>query len=179
MSKRNAIGKKVRFEIFKRDGFTCQYCGSTPPSVILHIDHIVPVKEGGGNEDANLITSCDSCNIGKGATPLSSVPKSLSERAAETEEREAQIKGYSKVMRAKRLRIEDSAWEVADVYTKSFRLSGIRRDHFESIKRFLDHLDVTECVSAMESACAKKWSAEPAFKYFCGICWNIIKGKGR
>jgi hypothetical protein len=179
MAKRKAVGTKVRFEIFKRDGFKCQYCGSTPPAVILHVDHIVPVKEGGGNEDTNLITSCDSCNLGKGATPLCSAPRSLAERAAETAEREAQIKGYSEVMRAKRLRIEDDAWDVAEVYTGAFCLPSIPRSHLASVKRFLELLDVSECLSAMESACAKKCSAEPAFKYFCGICWNIIKGKGR
>lgn len=45
---RKAISKKTRFEVFKRDRFTCQYCGATPPGVLLHIDHIHPVAEGGG-----------------------------------------------------------------------------------------------------------------------------------
>ena len=66
-TKRKAISKKTRFEVFKRDGFTCQYCGAHPPQAILHVDHIVPVAEGGGNEDTNLVTACDHCNLGKAA----------------------------------------------------------------------------------------------------------------
>ena len=64
--KRKRISKGRRFEIFKRDGFTCQYCGQQPPGVVLHIDHILPVVEGGTNEELNLITSCAACNLGKG-----------------------------------------------------------------------------------------------------------------
>lgn len=70
-TKRKAIKKSVRFEIFKRDKFTCQYCGAKAPDVILHIDHIKPVARGGKNDPMNLITSCVSCNAGKSATPLS------------------------------------------------------------------------------------------------------------
>jgi len=53
---RKAISKKMRFEILKRDSFTCQYCGKTPPEAILEIDHIDPVAEGGSNEILNLVT---------------------------------------------------------------------------------------------------------------------------
>lgn len=35
MSKRKSISKKLRFEVFKRDGFTCQYCGRMAPDVVL------------------------------------------------------------------------------------------------------------------------------------------------
>jgi 5-methylcytosine-specific restriction endonuclease McrA len=68
MSKRKAIGKKIRFEVFKRDKFTCQYCGEKSPDVILHIDHINPVAEGGGNDIINLITSCVACNLASAAS---------------------------------------------------------------------------------------------------------------
>jgi len=67
---RKAISKKVRFEVFKRDSFKCQYCGRSAPEVILHIDHINPVANGGDNNILNLITSCFDCNMGKKATPL-------------------------------------------------------------------------------------------------------------
>jgi hypothetical protein len=63
---RKPVGKSLRFEIFRRDGFTCQYCGQQPPDVVLHVDHITPVVEGGTNDEMNLITSCQDCNLGKG-----------------------------------------------------------------------------------------------------------------
>jgi hypothetical protein len=62
---RKAIPKSVRFEVFKRDSFTCQYCGSKAPEVVLHVDHLVPVAAGGENDLLNLITSCEGCNLGK------------------------------------------------------------------------------------------------------------------
>lgn len=69
-NKRKTISKKTRFEVFKRDNFTCQYCGRTAPDVVLEIDHINPVKNGGDNNIMNLITSCFDCNRGKGKRTL-------------------------------------------------------------------------------------------------------------
>ena len=71
MAERKYISKKLRFEVFKRDNFTCQYCGRMSPDVILQVDHIKPVKEGGTNDVLNLVTSCVDCNLGKGAKLLS------------------------------------------------------------------------------------------------------------
>lgn len=68
--KRKAISKSVRFEVFKRDNFKCQYCGQSSPEVILHVDHINPVSKGGDNDVMNLVTSCVDCNLGKGAREL-------------------------------------------------------------------------------------------------------------
>ncbi len=70
MAERKNISKKIRFEVFKRDMFTCQYCGKSSPDVILEVDHINPVAEGGTNDLTNLITSCRDCNRGKGARKL-------------------------------------------------------------------------------------------------------------
>jgi HNH endonuclease len=67
---REPISKKLRFEIFKRDSFTCQYCGKKAPDVILHCDHIKPVAEGGTSDILNLLTSCVECNLGKAARTL-------------------------------------------------------------------------------------------------------------
>lgn len=69
---RRAISKKVRFEIFWRDNFTCRYCGCKPPDVILEVDHIEPVSLGGSCEFENLLTSCFDCNRGKSNRRLSS-----------------------------------------------------------------------------------------------------------
>lgn len=70
-TKRKPLTKKLRFEVFKRDNFTCQYCGRMAPDVILEVDHVVPVAEGGNNDILNLVTSCKDCNRGKGKRKLS------------------------------------------------------------------------------------------------------------
>lgn len=69
---RETIKPKLRFQVFARDEFTCQYCGRTPDQdeVVLHVDHTVSVKDGGTNDMENLITSCRDCNYGKGAKSI-------------------------------------------------------------------------------------------------------------
>jgi len=69
--KRKSLSKKIRFEVFKRDKFTCQYCGRSAPYVVLECDHINPVSNGGDNNIMNLVTSCFECNRGKSKTLLS------------------------------------------------------------------------------------------------------------
>ena len=71
MGNRKTLSKKTRFEVFKRDKFTCQYCGKSAPDVVLEVDHVVPVAEGGDDDMLNLVTSCFDCNRGKGAIKLS------------------------------------------------------------------------------------------------------------
>ena len=64
-----AISKSLRFEILRRDGHACHYCGAKAPDVALAVDHVVPVSLGGIDSPDNLVTSCTSCNSGKGNTP--------------------------------------------------------------------------------------------------------------
>lgn len=70
MSERKSLSKRTRFEIFKRDGFRCIYCGATPQDLPLHVDHVVAVANGGTDDAPNLVTACRDCNGGKSAVPL-------------------------------------------------------------------------------------------------------------
>jgi 5-methylcytosine-specific restriction endonuclease McrA len=57
--------KKVpltRHNIYRRDGYTCGYCGSNKD---LTLDHILPKSRGGKNTWKNLVTCCKSCNNNK------------------------------------------------------------------------------------------------------------------
>lgn len=60
-----SLSRRTRFQVLKRDGFTCQYCGANGEGVVLHVDHIHPRSKGGGDELDNLITACIACNLGK------------------------------------------------------------------------------------------------------------------
>lgn len=51
-----------RNRIYKRDGHSCVYCGS---SKNLTLDHVIPKSRGGTNEWNNLVTSCFKCNLKK------------------------------------------------------------------------------------------------------------------
>src|SRR5699024_10116299 len=52
-----------RYNVMKRDGNHCQYCGS---SRNLTIDHVLPRSRGGTDSWENLTTACDQCNVTKG-----------------------------------------------------------------------------------------------------------------
>ena len=52
-----------RENVFKRDGFKCQYCGTEKE---LTLDHLVPKAKGGKTTWSNLVTACKSCNSKKG-----------------------------------------------------------------------------------------------------------------
>lgn len=52
-----------RQNIFKRDGFRCQYCGTSRD---LTLDHVIPKARGGKSTWSNLITACKNCNARKG-----------------------------------------------------------------------------------------------------------------
>jgi len=60
--------KLTRKEIFKRDNYTCQYCGSS--SRDLTIDHINPKHMGGTHSWENVVTACYYCNHKKGGRTL-------------------------------------------------------------------------------------------------------------
>lgn len=92
-TERKPLSKKIRFEVFKRDKFTCQYCGSKAPEVVLHVDHIKPVAGGGDNDILNLVAACSGCNGGKGARPLSNFDEveKQHDQLAMLEERRQQI----------------------------------------------------------------------------------------
>ncbi len=58
----------TRREVFRRDNYTCQYCGKR--STHLTVDHVVPKHLGGLHTWTNVVTACPSCNHRKGGRPL-------------------------------------------------------------------------------------------------------------
>lgn len=64
---RSILSDSLRYDILKRDDFTCQLCGasSKKDGVKLEVDHIIPVSKGGKTEKENLQTLCERCNRGK------------------------------------------------------------------------------------------------------------------
>ncbi len=172
-----AITKKIRFEVFKRDGFACAYCGKTPPAVTLEVDHIEPKSAGGSDDMNNLITACFDCNRGKKAIPLSKIPNKLSENLEVLREQEDQIKEYRKFLKKIENRVKKDMDSVDEVYSEAFP-GWILSESFRlgSLKKFLEKLQVGEVKQAMEIAVARiPNDKDKAIPYFCGICWNKIR----
>ncbi len=64
---RKEISVRKRFLVFRRDQFTCIYCGRSGVGIKLEVDHKIPVSKGGNNILDNLQTLCYDCNRGKRA----------------------------------------------------------------------------------------------------------------
>lgn len=172
---RTPIPKTRRFEVFKRDGFKCQYCGAQPPAVTLEADHIIPVAGGGDDGMDNLITACMGCNRGKGATLLSSIPQTLEEKAAEIAEREAQITALAQMIREAHDTAEERMWDVAELLHPGAS-EGYYRANCRSISRFISDLGFPAVLeAALIAAQRNPPKTARCFRYFCGICWNKIR----
>jgi hypothetical protein len=63
--KRILVSSSKKLFIFKRDKYTCQYCGVSGSEIDLECDHVHPVSKGGTNDINNLITACKPCNRNK------------------------------------------------------------------------------------------------------------------
>ena len=173
-SNRKSLSKKTRFEVFKRDDFTCTYCGQKPPIVVLEVDHVIPVASGGTDEMANLTTSCFDCNRGKSDRSLGAVQETVQHRADLLKEREEQERAFARLLRTRQRRIEANIdaiqaillQDTSTVFTDRFRLS---------VKHFLSKLPIDKVTYAAERAFNKPRSVDDRMKYFCGVCWSMIK----
>ena len=180
MSKRKAIPKKTRFEVFKRDKFTCQYCGAKAPDVVLHVDHITPVAEGGDNDIMNLVTACEGCNLGKGARCLSddSAVAVKRKQAEELEARREQIE----MMRDWQLSQLDEMAQMVDAANELiYSITGYDLTD-EGRKRIRVHIKKFGYNAVMDAigvafgeydfSTDKKW--QTAFNKIGGICYNRV-----
>ena len=64
-----------RREIFRRDNFTCQYCGKRAHD--LTVDHVFPRHLGGTHTWTNVVTACAACNHRKGGRTLAEAHMTL------------------------------------------------------------------------------------------------------
>jgi 5-methylcytosine-specific restriction endonuclease McrA len=179
MAERKSISKKIRFEIFKRDGFKCAYCGKTPPEATLEIDHVEPISKGGTDEMVNLITSCFECNRGKSNIKLNMITPQIQENIEVIKAKEEQLKEYRKHVKIINKRIVTDVNEIEFEFQEYFpdkHFSGLFIQ--QTIKQFLKLLPVDTLIENMDTACLKRNdSPDDALRYFCGICWNQIKGR--
>lgn len=172
---RTALSKKVRFEVFKRDSFTCQYCAAKPPKVPLEVDHIVPVCKGGKNHIDNLITACFDCNRGKAGNELTSIPKTILEKSEGKKIALQQYKEYQKILSAERLQMESDIDLVEYVFSSVFIDWSFNQKFRLSVKKFINELGIDIVIESMETACNRIYKSDKALSYFCGICWTQIR----
>jgi hypothetical protein len=66
---RRHLSARERFDVLSRCNFACFYCGvpARLGVVQLEIEHVVPVSQGGTDDQWNLVAACQPCNAGKAA----------------------------------------------------------------------------------------------------------------
>jgi 5-methylcytosine-specific restriction endonuclease McrA len=180
---RQALSKKIRFEVFKRDSFTCQYCGASAPEVVLQVDHIDPVSRGGSGEIFNLLTSCQSCNAGKGARPLSDSTALQKQKAMldSLQERREQLEMMLEWQRSLEHLEDDTALQISDWLAD---LTGYRLNEkgLHKLKKWIKSFGLQEVMEAIkiskdyyleyENQSITHVSFEKAFNSVPGICVN-------
>lgn len=179
MSERKPISKKLRFEVFKRDKFTCQYCGRKAPDVILEIEHVKPVVAGGTNDMLNLVAACEGCNDGKGARLLSDTAVVDRQRSQleSLQERREQIN----MLLEWQQELSETEGNVIDAVCAHANkiLAGshvVDADGKKTIQKWTQDYSLADIFDSLSRASARVAPVD-LFKYTSGILRNINKSK--
>ena len=176
---RKPLPKKVRFEVLKRDRFTCQYCGRKAPDVVLHVDHIHPVADGGIDDMTNLVTACSECNLGKGARLLdrSDEMAAARERLEELADRREQLDMMYEWQK-ELLESETRDVDLVESIIEDLSGSGLNDVGRKRVRGWLGEFGLPLVAKAAKIAFTQydvstdgKW--EWAFSKIGGICHNI------
>lgn len=162
-----AVSKRTRFEVLKRDNYTCRYCRSTEAE--LTIDHVLPVALGGTDEPDNLVAACRDCNAGKSSTgPSEGVVADVSDE---------QMRWADAMKRAAEVRAERQA-EI-DAYVDQFderwgRLWSVPRDYESTLEAlFKSGLPVDLMLRCVDITINAR-GVYSRFSYFCGVAWRHV-----
>lgn len=179
---RKAITKTARFEVFKRDKFTCQYCGASAPDVILEIDHIKPVSKGGTNDIINLITACRDCNRGKSDKELSdnSAVKIQKQQLEDMQERRDQLAMMLRWRDEMETEIELQIDAIESLFIK-YTDAGFTEHGRLGMRRYIQRFGFSEVLESAEISLERYYlrgrSWEMAYQKIGGICYNRKKAR--
>lgn len=175
-----SVSKRLRYEVFRRDNFTCRSCGAKAPEARLEPDHVVPVALGGSDDPSNLATACSNCNSGKSSSsPDAPLVAEVSEDALRWSHAMADAAVQMRAELAGRVEIHmkfDSWWN-AWTYGNAKKVPLPRPDDWRSsVDSFLGAglpLDILGwCV---DKAMRSKASPDQTWRYMCGIAWGKAK----
>lgn len=182
---RKSTGKRLRFEIFKRDGFKCLYCGASPVQKVLRVDHVVPVVDGGETKADNLVTACFDCNAGKAGVSLQALAVPVSIATEADKERASQILEWLALQRE----IDAAKAEVSMAFAGAWqdRVGQLSQEMFERIPKLLSEwtnealTDAIAIVARKHGTVGQPYDYGSALiqqKYFYGIL-RRWRGRGQ
>ena len=162
-----AVSKRTRFEVLKRDEYTCRYCRSKDGE--LTIDHVVPVALGGGDGPENLVAACRDCNAGKS----SSTPQDESVKDVDA----ASVAWSAAMKRAAEIRAERRS--VVDEYVAAFDriwsdLWKLPWNYDQSLEALMKAGLPRDLMEEAVYITINARGVSARFNYFCGIAWRRI-----
>lgn len=172
-----AVSKRTRYEVLRRDAFTCRYCRSADNTIT--VDHVVPVALGGTDAPDNLVAACRDCNAGKAASsPNEATVAQVTDDA---------VRWASAMRQAARKRAKSrrAAEAYVDKFDTAWRRWSWGPDNHEvprpadwplSIETFYTAgLPLDELIDCVLIACSKQSvTADRIWRYMCGIAWNKL-----
>lgn len=172
------LSKRLRYEVLRRDGFRCRYCGAEPGERALQIDHVIPEALGGKNEPANLVTACEPCNSGKtSTTPDAPLVDEVAEGALRWAAAMLAAAALKEKEIADRRSRNDWFLEVWNGYKyDDGKAVPLPSDWSDAVTRLetsgLTYLLFEEAVEVTMRA--QKVLPDNRFRYFCGVAWNMV-----
>lgn len=180
-----AVTKRTRFEVLRRDGHTCRYCGASAPDVALQVDHVIPVALGGTDGPDNLVAACRDCNYGKSSS--SPNPELVAQVNADAFRWAAAMKRAVEIHQERAEAREEYEWQIYKYFYEGCWSRWVHRDTEEQIPlpddwdrtfiRFIEY--------GIEPAQLEAWVSETAmnpnvlfenkFRYVCGIAWKRVR----
>lgn len=172
------VTKRTRYEVLKRDNFTCRYCRSSEGE--LTVDHVTPRALGGSDDPTNLVAACRDCNAGKSSTsPTDDIVADVAGdllRWGQAIKEWNRIQKGSKKARAKWVSAFDAEWTK---WGYGFRQIEYPRpsDWRESARQFFaTGLPIEEAIEAIEIACGStRVNPDGAWRYCCGVIWKKVE----
>lgn len=170
---RKSLSKKLKFEVFKRDSFTCQYCGKSSPDAVLEIDHIKPLANGGSDELLNLVTACFDCNSGKGARELgdNSIIVKQQKQLEEMNERSEQLKMMLEWKEDLASLVEDQLNAISNLFESYFGFHIDAQERMD-IRRSIGRFGFNEVYTGMEISLNQYRTPYSVINKLGGICYN-------
>lgn len=173
-----AVSKRTRFEVLKRDNYTCRYCRSDENP--LTVDHVVPTALGGSDAPDNLVAACKDCNAGKTSTsPDDALVSNVAEDAlrwsraiaAYNAERQADRRKRNAYVRRFRKAWDQWTWGALH---KAIPLPADWQGTIWSY--YASGLPIVELEDAVTIAAGNQMVRPDAvFRYMCGVVKNKIE----
>lgn len=171
-TKREGMSKKLRFEVMKRDGFTCRYCGANAMTTVLEVDHVVAVASGGTNAAENLVTACRSCNAGKSDVPLDRSKLASPTPTSQLKEQTAQVRAYLAACRELQEAKNSVIQEVVNHWCERVDHRGMPKQLANSTSYWISTIGLARVLEAVEVTGGRSLAGNVE-KYFIAVMRNM------